>query len=110
MSGLARAYAVTGSEPTRAKVSRLVKGYADTLDDKAIFFKGYRLPAYTYDKLSCGLIDAYEFAKDPLAPHEGLAFTALASCHSPAERPATYLRWARIPRQVSDSPPSCLAM
>ena len=67
MSGLARAYAVTGSEPTRAKVNRLVKGYADTLDDKAIFFKGYRLPAYTYDKLSCGLIDAYEFARDPMA-------------------------------------------
>ena len=67
VSGLARAYAVTGSEPTRAKVSRLVKGYADTLDDKAIFFKGYRLPAYTYDKLSCGLIDAHEFARDPLA-------------------------------------------
>jgi uncharacterized protein len=67
VSGLARAYAITGSEPTRAKVSRLVKGYADTLDDKAIFFKGYRLPAYTYDKLSCGLIDAHEFARDPLA-------------------------------------------
>src|SRR5215467_2834971 len=67
ISGLARAYAITGSEPTRAKVSRLVKGYADTLDDKAIFLKGYRLPAYTYDKLSCGLIDAHEFARDPLA-------------------------------------------
>jgi hypothetical protein len=67
VSGLARAYAITGSEPTRAKVSRLVKGYADTLDDKAIFFKGYRLPAYTYDKLSCGLIDAHEFVRDPLA-------------------------------------------
>src|SRR5215510_10150906 len=66
VSGLARAYAVTGSEPTREKVIRLVKGYADTLDDKAIFFKGYRLPAYTYDKLSCGLIDAHEFARDPL--------------------------------------------
>jgi len=67
VSALARAYAVTGSEPTRDKVNRLVKGYADTLDDKAIFFKGYRLPAYTYDKLSCGLIDAHEFARDPLA-------------------------------------------
>jgi DUF1680 family protein len=67
VSALARAYAVSGSEPTRAKVNRLVKGYADTLDDKATFFKGYRLPAYTYDKLSCGLIDAHEFARDPLA-------------------------------------------
>jgi DUF1680 family protein len=67
VSGLARAYAVTGSEPTRAKINRLVRGYADTLDDKAKFFVDYRLPAYTYDKLSCGLIDAHEYAKDPMA-------------------------------------------
>lgn len=67
VSGLARSYAVTGSEPTRAKINRLVKGYAETLDPKAKFFVGYRLPAYTYDKLSCGLIDAHEFANDPLA-------------------------------------------
>ncbi len=67
VSGLARAYAVTGSEETRAKVNRLVKGYGDTLDPKAKFFKGYRLPAYTYDKISVGLIDAHEYAHDPLA-------------------------------------------
>ena len=67
LSGLARAYAVTGSEPTRAKINRLVKGYAETLDPKAKFFVDYRLPAYTYDKLSCGLIDAHEFANDPMA-------------------------------------------
>src|SRR5580698_3896562 len=67
LSGLARAYAVTGSEQTRAKVNRLVKGYAETLDPKAKFFVDYRLPAYTYDKLSCGLIDAHEFAQDPIA-------------------------------------------
>src|SRR3974377_428935 len=67
VSGLARAYAVTGSEGTKAKVNRLVKGYGETLDPKAKFFAGYRLPAYTYDKLSCGLIDAHEFAHDPLA-------------------------------------------
>jgi uncharacterized protein len=67
VSALARAYAVTGSEPTRAKVLRLVKGYAETLDPKAKFFVDYRLPAYTYDKLSCGLIDAHEFVRDPMA-------------------------------------------
>lgn len=67
VSALARAYAVTGSEPTRAKVNRLVTGYAQTLDPKAKFFVDYRLPAYTYDKLSCGLIDAHEFAHDPMA-------------------------------------------
>src|SRR5215469_5041324 len=67
VSGLARAYAVTGSDATRAKINRLVKGYAETLDPKAKFFVDYRLPAYTYDKLSVGLIDAHEFAHDPMA-------------------------------------------
>jgi DUF1680 family protein len=67
LSGLSRAYAVTGSDETRAKVNRLVKGYGETLDPRAKFFVDYRLPAYTYDKLSCGLIDAHEFAHDPMA-------------------------------------------
>src|SRR6202167_3300091 len=66
VSGLARAYAVPGSEPTRAKINRLVRGYGETLDPKAKFFVDYRLPAYTYDKLSCGLIDAHEYAHDPI--------------------------------------------
>ena len=80
VSGLARACAVTGSEPTRAKVNRLVKGYAETLDPKAKFFVDYRLPAYTYDKLSCGLIDAHEFAHDPMAMdvHEKLTRAIVA--------------------------------
>jgi uncharacterized protein len=67
VSALARAYAVTGSEATKAKINRLVKGYGETLDPKAKFFVDYRLPAYTYDKLSCGLIDAHEYAQDPMA-------------------------------------------
>jgi uncharacterized protein len=80
LSGLSRACAVTGSEPTRAKVNRLVKGYAETLDAKAKFFVDYRLPAYTYDKLSCGLIDAHEFAHDPIAMdvHEKLTRAIVA--------------------------------
>ena len=67
LSGLARSYAATGSEKTRAKINRLVKGYGETLDPRAKFFVDYRLPAYTYDKLSCGLIDAHEYAHDPMA-------------------------------------------
>jgi len=80
VSALARAYAVTGSEATRAKVNRLVKGYGETLDPKAKFFVDYRLPAYTYDKLSCGLIDAHEFVHDPLAMdiHEKLTRALVA--------------------------------
>jgi DUF1680 family protein len=80
LSGLSRAYAVTGSVETQAKINRLVKGYAETLDPKAKFFVDYRLPAYTYDKLSCGLIDAHEYAHDPMAMevHEKLTRAVVA--------------------------------
>ena len=80
VSGLARSYAVTGSAATRDKIHRLVKGYAETLDTKASFFVDYRLPAYTYDKLSVGLIDAYEYAQDPFAidVHEKLTHAIVA--------------------------------
>ena len=80
VSALARAYAVTGSEPTKAKIHRLVKGYGETLDPKAKFFVDYRLPAYTYDKLSCGLIDAHEYTHDPMAMdiHEKLTRAIVA--------------------------------
>ena len=99
VSGLARAYAVTGSEPTRAKINRLVKGYAETLDPQAKFFVDYRLPAYTYDKLSCGLIDAHEFAHDPLAMdvHEKLTRAIVAY-------PVSYTHLDVYKRQVRHLP------
>jgi DUF1680 family protein len=65
VSGLSRAYAVTGSAPTKAKVERLVKAFAPTVTEK--FYVDYHLPAYTYDKTSCGLIDAHQYVGDPSA-------------------------------------------
>jgi len=65
LSGLARAYAVTGSPATQEKVHRLVRAFAETVEPSGKFYRGYHLPAYTYDKTSCGLIDAHEFAKCP---------------------------------------------
>ena len=67
LSGLARAYAVTGSKPTQEKVHRLVKGFGETVDPAGKFYVDYRLPGYTFDKTCCGLIDAHEFAGDPNA-------------------------------------------
>jgi hypothetical protein len=64
VSGLARAYAVTGSKPTQEKVHRLVRGFAATVEPAGKFYVDYRLPAYTFDKTCCGLIDAHEFAQD----------------------------------------------
>lgn len=65
LSGLARAYAVTGDKATQAKVHTLVRGFAPTVTTK--FYDGYCIPAYTFDKTNCGLIDAHQFAGDPTA-------------------------------------------
>lgn len=65
LSGLARAHAITGDAATKAKIERLVRAFAPTVTDK--FYVDYHLPAYTYDKTSCGLIDAHQYAGDSSA-------------------------------------------
>jgi len=60
VSGLSRYVAATGDEATRRKVRDLVQQYAETISPR--FFAGYTLPAYTYDKIAIGLIDAYRYA------------------------------------------------
>src|ERR1700691_6498447 len=64
VSALARSARATGSPPTRAKGQRLVRGCAKTLDPSGKFFVDLRYPGYTYDKLVCGLLDAYSYAGD----------------------------------------------
>jgi len=83
LSGLARAYAVTGSKPTQEKVQRLVKQFAPTVSSD--FYNDYHLPAYTYDKTSCGLIDAYRFAGDENALRVHAAATEAVVPHLPAK-------------------------
>lgn len=61
VSGLARGYAANGNEDTRRKVASLIHGWIPTISPT--FFDDYNLPAYTYDKLVIGLIDAYQFAR-----------------------------------------------
>jgi DUF1680 family protein len=65
LSAMARAYAVTGSKPTQEKIHRLVRAFGETVEPRGKFYVDYHLPAYTYDKTSCGLIDAHEFAQSP---------------------------------------------
>ncbi len=69
LSGLARDYAATGDKATQQKVHRLVRAFAPAISSH--FWDGNRFPAYTYDKISIGMIDAHEFAGD------GQAFKAL---------------------------------
>ena len=65
VSALARGYAITGSQAVREKVLRLNRLYAQTIADG--FYENNRFPAYCYDKLVCGLIDAHKYAGDALA-------------------------------------------
>lgn len=62
VSALARAYRITGDEATRQKVLRLNRLYSKTITGD--FYAKNRFPAYTYDKLLLGLLDAHTYAKD----------------------------------------------
>jgi DUF1680 family protein len=64
MCALSRYYAIGGDEPTRAKVARLVRAYAATVDSDGKFYRNNRFPAYIYDKLVGGLIDARRYVRD----------------------------------------------
>jgi DUF1680 family protein len=63
VSALARSYAIDRSPETREKVLRLNRLYAKTIGGD--FYENTRFPAYTYDKLVCGLIDSHQYAGDP---------------------------------------------
>ena len=67
MSALSRYYAITQDGPTRAKLERLVRGYAATIDAGGSFYRNNRFPAYTYDKLVGGLLDAKRLGGDEMA-------------------------------------------
>ena len=65
LSGLSRDYAATGDKATQQKVHELVKEFAPAITSD--FWHENRFPAYTYDKISVGMIDAHQFAGAPLA-------------------------------------------
>lgn len=63
LSALARDYACTGLPSTRDKVHRLVRNFAPAISEG--FWRDHRFPAYTYDKICLGLIDAHLFTGAP---------------------------------------------
>ncbi|HEY6453000.1 MAG TPA: beta-L-arabinofuranosidase domain-containing protein, partial [Steroidobacteraceae bacterium] len=62
ISSLARAHAITGDAATRQKVQRLVAGFAVTITPH--LYDDYPLPAYLFDKINIGLIDAHALTAD----------------------------------------------
>ena len=63
LSGLSRDYAATGNKATQEKVHRIVRNFAPAISEH--FWDDHRFPAYTYDKISIGLLDAHQFAQAP---------------------------------------------
>jgi DUF1680 family protein len=65
ISALARGYAVTHDAATRARLERLLALYEPAISGR--FYTNFRFPAYNYDKMVIGLIDAHQFASLPQA-------------------------------------------
>ena len=59
LSALARGYAVSGDARTRLKLERLLALYEPTIS--ARFYTNFRFPAYNYEKMVIGLLDATRF-------------------------------------------------
>ena len=65
ISALARGYAINRDTATRSKLERLLALYEPAISGR--FYKNFRFPAYNYDKMVIGLIDAHQFAGIPQA-------------------------------------------
>ncbi len=91
ISALARYYAITGSEDTRAKVLRLNRSYARAISEN--YYDANRFPAYCYDKLVLGLIDSQRWVGDPDAFAILEATTRAAVPHLPGKAIDRELEW-----------------
>lgn len=65
LSALARGYNASGEASTRDKLERLLALYEPAISGR--FYTNFRFPAYVYDKMVIGLIDAHQFAGLPQA-------------------------------------------
>jgi DUF1680 family protein len=66
VSALSRMYAISGEQELRERAVRLNNLYAQTIATE--YFANNRFPAYCFDKLVCGLMDAHRLAGDSDAP------------------------------------------
>ncbi len=95
ISALSRYYAINGDDPSRAKVRRLVRAFAATIDANGSFYRHNRFPAYTYDKLVGGLLDARRLVDDD---------AALATLARATDAALPYLPPRAIPRNEHARP------
>ena len=65
LSAMSRGHNATRDSETRAKLERLLALYEQAISPR--FYANFRFPAYVYDKMVIGLIDAHQFADLPQA-------------------------------------------
>ena len=61
ISALARGYAASGSPAARTKVAEILAAYGPAISGR--FYANFPYPAYNYDKIVCGLIDAHSHCR-----------------------------------------------
>ena len=59
ISALARGYAADRDSAKKKKIEDVLAGYGPAISGR--FYSNFRFPAYVYDKVVCGLIDAHEY-------------------------------------------------
>ncbi len=94
ISALARGYAVTHDPAVRARVQRLSDLYGAAISGR--FYTKFRFPAYNFDKMVIGMIDARQFAGIPNALQLLDRTTDAAEPHLPPEaldRGEAQIRW-----------------
>jgi hypothetical protein len=91
VSALSRGHAITGSQETRDRVLRLNRLLAESISGD--YFEKTRFPAYSYDKLVCGLIDAQRFAGDSEAFATLGKVTDIAGPHLPGKAIERERQW-----------------
>jgi hypothetical protein len=59
ISALARGHAASGNPAARVKVEQMLAAYEAAISGR--FYANFPFPAYNYDKIVCGLIDAHSY-------------------------------------------------
>lgn len=59
ISALARGYAASGNPAARIKLEQILAAYEPAISGR--FYANFPYPAYNYDKIVCGLIDAHSY-------------------------------------------------
>ncbi|WP_263350253.1 glycoside hydrolase family 127 protein [Acidicapsa acidisoli] len=102
ISALARGVAVDGDPESKAKLRRILDLYGPAISGK--FYDNFRFPAYNYDKMVIGLIDAHQFAGVPDAFDLLNRTTDAAEPHLPPtalDRDAPQIAWRTATGQNS---------